>query len=165
VPAKAGAARRPPEPGPSPPGEPGGPSFRRPDEETVRRVARRTLARGRAYPSQAALRRELLPLLQQEDPLYRLGGRRLRALLVEAPGIELRVRYAERPTRRPLDRCPVCGGELRPIRNRTLLDDRVTLGYRCRRCRYWTHLRRRVPTRYQFVVTSRRARPPEDRPG
>jgi DNA-directed RNA polymerase subunit RPC12/RpoP len=75
----------------------------------------------------------------------------MRALLLEVPGLRLRVRYAERPTRRPLARCPVCGGSLRPIRNQTLLGDEVTLGYRCGRCSYWTHLKRRVPVRYQFV--------------
>jgi hypothetical protein len=65
--------------------------------------------------------------------------------------VRVDVRYAERPTRRPLQCCPVCRSTLRPIRNRTLEGDRVTLGYRCTHCAYWTHLRRRVPVRYRFV--------------
>jgi hypothetical protein len=154
VPAKAAAARPPAEPdAPSAAADPPAPPhYRRPDTETVRWAARRALARGgKAYPSQAALRRAVLPLLHQRDPLFSLGGRRMRALLVDVPGLALRVRYAERPTRRPLGRCPVCAGRLRPIRNRTLLGDAVTLGWRCPRCGYWTHLRRRVPVRYVFV--------------
>jgi len=30
----------------------------------------------------------------------------------------------------------------------------VTLGYRCERCKYWTGLKRRVPTRYIFTRRS-----------
>lgn len=128
------------------------PKFRRPPADLVRSVAQRTLARvGRPIRSQAALRRVLLPLLSAKDPLFVLGGWRLRKILLDAPGVRVDVRYAERPTRRPLPRCPVCRSPIRPIRNRTLEGDRVILGYRCTRCSYWTHLRRRVPVRYRFV--------------
>lgn len=128
------------------------PKFRRPPADLVRTVARRTLGRmGQAARSQAGLRRALLPSLTTKDPLFALGGWRLRKILLEAPGVRVDVRYAERPTRRPLQRCPVCRSGLRPIRNRTLEGDRVTLGYQCTRCAYWTHLRRRVPVRYRFV--------------
>lgn len=128
------------------------PKYRRPPADVVRTLARRTLGRtGGRFPSQAALRRALLPGLTAKDPLFVLGGPRLRRILLEAPGVRVEVRYAERPTRRPLQRCPVCRSEVRPIRNRTLEGDRVTLGYRCTHCAYWTHLRRRVPVRYRFV--------------
>ena len=129
-----------------------GPRFRRPPADVVRSVARRSLGRiGGRVPSQAALRRALLPGLRAKDPLFVLGGVRLRQILLDAPGVRVEVRYAERPTRRPLQRCPVCHSALRPIRNRTLEGDRVVLGYRCTHCDYWTHLRRRVPVRYRFL--------------
>lgn len=140
----------------APPGRgrrpPRSPKYRRPPADLVRSVARRTLGRvGRPIRSQAALRRALLPLLSAKDPLFVLGGWRLRKILLDAPGVRIDVRYAERPTRRPLPRCPVCRAALRPIRNRTLEGDRVILGYRCTKCSYWTHLRRRVPVRYRFL--------------
>ena len=128
------------------------PKFRRPPSDIARAVARRTLGRsGGRIPSQAALRRALLPGLVKRDPLFVLGGPRMRRILLDAPGVRVEVRYAERSTRRPLQRCPVCRSEVRPIRNRTLEGDRVTLGYRCTHCAYWTHLKRRVPVRYRFV--------------
>lgn len=128
------------------------PKYRRPDPDTVRWAANRALVRpGRPFPSQAALRRALLPVLRGRDPLFSLGERRMRRLLLSVPGLHLKVQYAERPTRRPLTRCPVCGERLTSIRNRTLLGDEVTLGYRCPKCGYWTHLKRRVPVRYQFL--------------
>ena len=128
------------------------PTYRRPPADLVRSVARTTLGRlAGSLRSQAALRRAVLPRLTTRDPLFVLGGWRLRKILLDAPGIRVEVRYAERPTRRPLARCPVCRSAVRPIRNRTLEGDRVTLGYRCTKCDYWTHLRRRVPVRYRFV--------------
>ncbi len=48
-------------------------------------------------------------------------------------------------------KCPVCGARLRKVRNMTVFGGTVTLGYRCDRCRYWTGLRKRVPTRYIFT--------------
>ncbi len=128
------------------------PKYRLPPGDLVRSVARRQLGRmGQAARSQAGLRRAVLPSLASKDPLFVLGGWRLRKILLDSPGIRVDVRYAERPTRRPLQRCPVCRSPVRPIRNRTLEGDRVTLGYRCTHCAYWTHLRRRVPVRYRFV--------------
>ncbi|MGC2289551.1 MAG: hypothetical protein WA688_06815 [Thermoplasmata archaeon] len=126
--------------------------YRLPPGDLVRSVARRQLGRmGLAARSQAGLRRALLPSLAAQDPLFVLGGWRLRKFLLDSAGVRVDVRYAERPTRRPLQRCPVCWSAVRPIRNRTLEGDRVTLGYRCTHCTYWTHLRRRVPVRYRFV--------------
>jgi len=125
--------------------------FRRPSVDVVQRAALRVLGRdGRHFRSQRELRSALLPVLQREDALYRLGGARLRRTLIGLPGLRLTVRYAETGSRRPLQRCPVCFSKLQPIRNRTLYGDEVVLGYECTHCAYWTHLRRRVPIRYGF---------------
>ncbi|MCI4363530.1 MAG: hypothetical protein L3K13_04410 [Thermoplasmata archaeon] len=93
----------------------------------------------------------MLPLLRDEDAAFALGGGRMRRLLLDSPAVRLEVRYAKRPGGAPLERCPVCGSPLVPIRNRTLFDGVVTLGFRCTRCAYWTHLERRVPVRYRFL--------------
>ena len=131
-------------------------SFRRASAELVSAAAGRLFERGRReYASQAAFLAALRRELVRGDPRARVGARRLRRLLLEADLVGLRVAYSERSDRRPLTACPVCGTALGPVVNRTLDDDRVVLGYRCRRCGYWTHLHRRVPTRY--TVRLRRA--------
>ncbi len=141
------------------------PAFRRPAPEIVRRAAEAVLVRSRGpIPSQGALLRAVAPVLRDEDPAFALGGRRLRGILLGIPSVRVTVEFAERPSRRPLTACPVCGGALTPIRNRTLLDDRITLGYRCPRCGYWTHLKRRVPVRYTFRIRSL-VPAPEEGPG
>lgn len=122
-----------------------------PGSEEIRRTARRVLRSGRAtYPSQASFREAVVAALRRDDPLAVVGGTRLRRLILETPGVRLSVHYTERPEKLPLDSCPVCGSELKPVRNRTLTGDSVVLGQECTRCDYWTHRLRRVPVRYAF---------------
>jgi hypothetical protein len=122
-----------------------------PSADEVRRTARRVLRSGRAtYPSQAAFRAAVVSALRHDDPLAVVGGSRLRRLILETPGVRLTVHYMERTDPRPLLACPVCGSELKPVRNRTLTGDSVVLGQECTRCDYWTHRQRRVPVRYTF---------------
>jgi hypothetical protein len=129
------------------------PKFRRPADEDVRRVARRLVRGGKAtFTSQAKFREALLSNLRRDEPLASIGGRRLRRLLLEVPGVKITVHYSERDPIAPLTACPVCGSELKPIRNQTLAGESVVLGQRCVRCDYWTHRTRRVPVRY--LITS-----------
>ncbi|MGA9840097.1 MAG: hypothetical protein WBE40_06940 [Thermoplasmata archaeon] len=125
------------------------PRFRRPGDDEVRRAARRIVRGGKAaFTSQAKFRSALLISLRREEPLAVIGGRRLRRLLIGLPGVRVTVRYTEREDPSELTSCPVCGSELKPIRNRTLGGESIVLGQRCTRCDYWTHRVRRVPVRY-----------------
>jgi hypothetical protein len=129
------------------------PRYRRPPDDDVRRAARRLVRGGKAaFGSQAKFRSALVTYLRREEPLAAIGGRRLRRLLLDLPGVRITVRYKERESTAPLLSCPVCGSELKPIRNQTLGGDSIVLGQRCTRCDYWTHRTRRVPVRY--VISS-----------
>jgi hypothetical protein len=131
--------------------EPAEVKFRRPPDDLVRRAARRVVRGGKAsFPSQAAFREAVIALVRRDEPLATIGGRRLRRLLIGVPGVRLSVRYTERAGSALPSICPVCGGELKPIRNRTLTGDDIVLGRRCTRCNYWTHGNLRVPVRYLF---------------
>ena len=103
------------------------------------------------FPSQSTFRAAVIELLRREEPLATISGARLRRLLLDVPGIRMTVRYSERAGGPVPSRCPVCGSELRPIRNKTLSGESIVLGSRCLRCDYWTHRKRRVPVRYAFT--------------
>jgi hypothetical protein len=125
----------------------------------VRTVALELLrASSRPFASQSSFAAEIVRRLRRADPELVVGGTRVRRLLIETPGVVVRVRYGERAGPPPSEICPVCGGSLRPIPNRTLDGTTVTVGYRCTRCAYWTHLRRRVPVRYIFEQRRRGSR-------
>ena len=51
-----------------------------------------------------------------------------------------------------LTECPVCGGELKVIKNKTLYGWNISLGYICTQCPYWTGQKKRVPVRYVFIL-------------
>jgi hypothetical protein len=132
--------------------------FRRPSSDDVRSAAIELLRRqSRPFPSQTAFTQALVRQLRRTDPRIVLSGTRLRQLIFGAPGVALRVRYAERRTGTPPTICPVCRSPLRPISNRTLDGDPVTIGYACTRCDYWTHRRPRVPIRYLYGRAGRRS--------
>jgi hypothetical protein len=134
-----------------------GRTFRRADADTVQAALDRLLTMGVGrYASQAAFLRAFRPALRAEDPSARIAGPRLRSLLVGSPGVRLVVRYAERARGGRPAACPVCGGPLDDIRNRTLAGGTVAIGLRCPRCGYWMHRLRRVPVRYQVQRTGRR---------
>jgi DNA-directed RNA polymerase subunit RPC12/RpoP len=119
--------------------------------EETRAAALELLRRTRGpFPSQQELVRAVRRRLRSDDPLAVIGGPRLRRILLTTDGVRVDVEFAERDVQGPLTRCPVCGTELVPIRNRTLDAAAVTLGARCPSCGYWTHRRRRVPVRYTF---------------
>ncbi len=128
--------------------------YRHASAELVQRSARRLVRGGKAsFPSQAAFRTALLTLLRTEEPLAVIGGKRLRRLLIDSPGIRVTVAYTERAGGSLPTSCPVCGSPLFPIKNRTLSGEVVAIGRRCSKCAYWTHRLRRVPVRYGFVQT------------
>jgi ribosomal protein L34E len=155
VPAKAAAAPR--RRRPRPPG-----SFHRADADTVQAALDRLLTIGVGrYPSQAAFLRAFRPALRAEDPRARIAGPRLRSLLVQTPGVRLVVRYSERARGARPHVCPVCGGPLADIQNRTLSGGTVAIGQKCARCGYWMHRLRRVPVRYQVQRTARPSVAPE----
>lgn len=123
--------------------------------EEVRSVALELVRRARGpFASQRVLVRAVRRRLRADDPLAALGGPRLRRLLITTPGVRVDVEFAERSALGPLTRCPVCGSEVVPIRNKTLDAAAVTLGFRCPTCGYWTHRRRRVPVRYTFRASA-----------
>jgi len=110
--------------------------------------------------------------LKLVDAEYTASEERIRrvALYRKLAKVEIQTREAEEKSRNV--RCPVCGSKTRRIQNETVYGGKVTLGYKCRACGYWTGMKRRVPTRYifygdgaKFPVPDESVRPLEQTPG
>lgn len=126
-------------------------TFRLPPDEEVLEAALAALRARRTVRSETALLRIVRTVLHKLDPAYSVGRRRLRLICLRSGKVEVTVftRYSDE--RRALSRCPVCRGQIVPIRNKTVYDGSVTLGHRCTTCGYWTGIRRRVPTLYVYT--------------
>jgi hypothetical protein len=114
---------------------------------------RRVLSTRQIVDSQRRLK-QLVEKDLRGDDTFRVGEPRLRILAIESGLVNLEIRCRDTPEMRSLMKCPVCRNRLRKVRNMTVFGGTVTLGYRCERCKYWTGLKRRVPTRYIFTRRS-----------
>lgn len=126
------------------------PGYRIPSNERVRESLTRLFATRHEVDSQRRLKVLVEKDLRGEEK-FRVGEVRLRQIAIESGLVELEIQCRESEEMKSLIRCPVCGERLRKVRNMTVFGGTVTLGYRCGRCRYWTGMRRRVPTRYVFT--------------
>jgi len=129
------------------------PSYRIPSDARVQDAIARVLSTRQIVESQ----RKLKHLVEKDlkgDERYRVGEPRLRLIAINSGLVDLEIRCRDTPKMRSLVKCPVCGERLKKVRNMTVFGGTVTLGYRCDRCKYWTGLKRRVPTRYIFTRRS-----------
>lgn len=129
------------------------PGYRIPSDEHVREALRRVFSTRQIVDSQRRLKAIVEKDLKGQER-YRVGQPRLRLLAIDSGLVDLEIRCRETDEMRSLAKCPVCGARLTKVRNMTVYGGTVTLGYRCDRCRYWTGLKRRVPTRYIFTRRS-----------
>ena len=129
------------------------PSYRIPSDARVRESIARVLSTRPTVESQRKLK-QLIEKDLKGDEKYRVGEPRLRLLAIRSGLVNLEIRCRDTQEMRSLVKCPVCGERLKKVRNMTVFGGTVTLGYRCDRCKYWTGLRRRVPTRYVFTRRS-----------
>lgn len=88
--------------------------------------------------------------LRNMDPQFRASEGRIRrtTLVNKLAKVEIQTREVQDKSRNAP--CPVCGKRMRRLQNETIFGGRVTLGYKCRACGYWTGLKKRVPVRYIF---------------
>jgi len=126
------------------------PTYRIPSDDRVRGSLVRVFSTRQMVDSQRRLK-QLVERDLKGDERFRVGEPRLRLLAIESGLVDLEIRCRDTTEMRSLVRCPVCGERLKKVRNMTVFGGTVTLGYRCGRCKYWTGLRRRVPTRYVFT--------------
>ncbi|TLZ57877.1 MAG: hypothetical protein E6K12_06900 [Methanobacteriota archaeon] len=129
------------------------PSYRIPNDVRVRDSLVRVFSTRPVVESQRRLKALVEKDLKGEEK-YRVGEPRLRVLAIESGLVDLEIHCRDTTEMRSLVRCPVCGNRLKKVRNMTVFGGTVTLGYRCERCKYWTGLKRRVPTRYVFTRRS-----------
>ncbi|MFA5895762.1 MAG: hypothetical protein WC985_02515 [Thermoplasmata archaeon] len=126
------------------------PEYHIASEARLKESLARLFATRHEVPSQRKLKALVEKDLKGEE-VFRVGEVRLRKIAIDSGLVDLEIHCRDTEEMRSLIRCPVCGERLRRVRNMTVFGGTVTLGYRCERCKYWTGLKRRIPTRYVFT--------------
>lgn len=118
------------------------------DEEVAVAVLRAIQERG-PFRSQKQFRGAVVEALRATDPKATVGEARLRHIALRSKMIHLELDYRD-GTGKIEEECPVCGGQLRKVRNRTLNKKTVVTGFECPKCVYRTPSEKMRPARYQF---------------
>ena len=128
-------------------------SYRLPSSEEVVVAIYKALHKHGTIDTQHKLRQEVLRELRAWDSSYTVSEERVRALAARATfaRVDIHTREGSREARQ----CPVCGGDLRRVKNRSLWGKEVTVGYTCETCSYKGGVKQRVPTRYVFHLDER----------
>lgn len=125
-------------------------AYRKPSDTEVVEAIKDALQRHGVVSSQRKMTALVLKELKRHDSDYTVSEERVRRLAIENGLAKLQIRARESKQKTSARDCPVCGGKTDRIRNETVYGGTVTMGYKCRKCGYWTGLRQRVPTLYVF---------------
>jgi len=126
-------------------------SYEIPKEDEVADIILKILKRRGSIESQNELHREVMKHLKRRNKSYKLTPRRMRIIALRTGKIRMEIRY--KLMKREIEEinvCPVCGGKMVKIENATLEGKKVTIGFKCTSCPYWTGKKLRMPVRYIF---------------
>jgi hypothetical protein len=126
--------------------------YRIPPAKVLAQTISEVLREKRTVSSQSRLAEEVNTRLRKLDVEYTASEERIRKLAIFNGLARVHIHYRETKERSEKDHCPVCGSDTVEIRNKTLYDEKVELGYKCVKCPYWTGPGRRVPVRYDFIA-------------
>lgn len=126
--------------------------YKIPNDEDILRSIKNVMHNVGVVNSQSKLKDLVERDLWETDRDYRVGPRRLRTLALSSPKIGVEIHYRESKEKKTGNKCPVCDHSLRYVKNKTIFNGIVTVGYECTNCSYWTGMKRRVPTRYVFTL-------------
>ena len=120
-----------------------------PSEEEVVEAAKRVFAKRVRVETQSELAKLILNELG-DDKEFRLSGGRAKRIILDNDLAILEVEYKELTETGTPRKCPVCMSKVKPLKNKTIFNGTVTLGFECTNCGYWSGLHRRIPSLYVF---------------
>lgn len=125
-------------------------AYKIPSNNEVLEIIKEIIKKEGVIGSQYKLRKIVESELKNIDPSYRISGRRVRILTINSKNVSVEIHAKEGKETGIMTVCPVCNSKLTSIKNKTLYNWEITVGYRCRKCKYWTGKKKRIPTRYVF---------------
>ncbi|HDN50405.1 MAG TPA: hypothetical protein ENG06_01355 [Thermoplasmatales archaeon] len=124
--------------------------YKVPKEEEVRKAIYRSLKKHGSFSSLYQLREGVLQELRKMDDEYTISIPRTRTVTARSGFVKITVK--KRHERKKMDKCPVCGKELKKIKNLSLLGEEVVVGYACTLCGYRGKINE-GPLRYIFHLS------------
>ena len=124
--------------------------FHIPSDEKVENALKKVLQKFRTVPSQHKLQNLVKKELKTKKKQFGVSAHRLRDIAIKSGFLNLEIHSREGDPHKILNKCPVCEGSLKRVKNLTIWGGEVTIEFRCSNCGYWTGKKKRIPTRYVF---------------
>lgn len=119
-----------------------------PSDEQIEEALKKVFDKTHTVSSQSKLKK----LVDKELKKNKSGvsPARLRSIAINTDFVKLEIHSREGDPKKIMNKCPVCGGKLKHVKNLTIWGGKVTIEFSCKNCGYWTGKKKRIPTRYVF---------------
>ena len=128
-----------------------------PRSDFVISIIREVLKKRGVVQSQEDLCFHVLDKLKKYDKKYVLSPRRVKELVIKIPNVGIKAKTKKVPKITKLDKCPVCDKKVSKIYGKNLLNNKIHIGYICKRCGYTTDLESFTPMKYVFILKNKKS--------
>ena len=104
-----------------------------------------------SFSSLTKLRKEVITELKKMDKQFTVSLSRIRTIAAHSGFIKVEVKKRYDINEHTV--CPVCDSYLKPVKNWSLLGEKIVIGYKCERCNYKAR-KNEGPLRYLFQLSS-----------
>lgn len=95
-----------------------------------------------------------LVLTELRNKKASLSPHRARLVALEIPDIEVKV-FTKKSSKKKPNRCPACGAKLKGLYAINLLNKKILVGLKCRKCGYHGSIKKFAPFRYEFALVKK----------
>jgi len=119
-------------------------------DEQIKKALKTILNKNRTVNTQNKLKKLVTKELNTKKKKYGITPGRIRDIAINSDFVKLEIHSREGDPKKTMNKCPVCKGNLKKVKNQTIWGGKVTIEFRCLNCGYWTGKKKRIPTRYVF---------------
>jgi predicted Zn-ribbon and HTH transcriptional regulator len=122
-----------------------------PPEEIVANAIKKVLSSRKIVESQEELALIVEKELKKINKDYVVRPPRVKRIALEIQEIEVKAKTRKSIGLQKIDKCPICGSEVKEMKVKNLLGKEIVVGYRCSKCGYESDLEAFLPMKYIFV--------------
>jgi transposase-like protein len=122
-----------------------------PPKEIVANEIKKVLSSRKIVESQEELASLVEKELKKVNKDYVVRPTRVKRIALEIQEIEVKAKTRKSISLQKIDKCPICGSEVKEMKVKNLLGKEIVVGYKCSKCGYESDLEAFLPMKYIFV--------------
>jgi transposase-like protein len=122
-----------------------------PPKEIVANTIKKVLSSRKIVESQEELALLVEKELKKINKDYVVRPTRVKRIALEIQEIEVKAKTRKSISLQKIDKCPICGSEVKEMKVKNLLGKEIVVGYKCSKCGYESDLEAFLPMKYIFV--------------